>query len=74
MNYYYSGYISSGLIDGNNIPQRVQNIILNDSAEIHGYGYVMCAAEYNIPGCYSVLRSQIKRVCTSGDEHVGIIC
>lgn len=74
MNHYYSGYISSGCIDGSNIPQRIQNIILNESTKRHGYGYVLGAAEYNIPGCYSVLKSQIKRACSSGSEHVGIVC
>ena len=74
MNHYYSGYISSRCIDGNNIPQRVQGIILLECAKRRGYGYVLGAAEYNIPGCYSVLRSQVRRACTSGDEHAGIIC
>ncbi len=43
----YRGYISGGTINGNLIPQRIQNLTLKSYAEKNQLSLLMAAAEYN---------------------------
>lgn len=51
----YRGYIFSREIDGNIIPQRVQNLVVRTLAQQKGDTLLLSAAEYNLENCYMVL-------------------
>ena len=50
------GYISGGRINGNLIPQRIQNMAIRGYAESIGATLLLSASEYNIPGSAVILR------------------
>ena len=45
----WRGYVSSREINGQLIPQRVQNLVLRTYAEKAGIRYLLSATEYHIP-------------------------
>lgn len=53
----WRGYIFSRPINGQMIPQRVQNLILRSYAEKNGLLYLLSATEYHIPGSFMMLES-----------------
>jgi len=71
---YLTGYISSRPINGNYIPQKVQNILAREYCKNNNYVYYMGAAEFMSRDSFSVLKSEISRLCKSEKEHKGIVC
>lgn len=51
----YRGYIFSREIDGNIIPQRVQNLVVRTYAQQKGDTLLLSATEYNLENCYMIL-------------------
>ncbi|NJL55260.1 hypothetical protein HC928_08795 [bacterium] len=55
----WRGYVSSRAIDGNIIPQRVQNLVIRTYAKNRGMLYLLSATEYYMYGCYMMLRATV---------------
>jgi sporadic carbohydrate cluster protein (TIGR04323 family) len=53
----WRGYIFSRAINGQMIPQRVQNLVLRTYAEKSGLQYLLSATEYHMPGSFMMLES-----------------
>jgi sporadic carbohydrate cluster protein (TIGR04323 family) len=53
----WRGYIFSRPIAGQNIPQRVQNLVLRTYAERQGIRFLLSAVEYRMQGSFMMLES-----------------
>ena len=53
----WRGYIFSREINGQMIPQRVQNLVLRSYAQKKGLQYLLSATEYHMPGSFMMLES-----------------
>lgn len=53
----WRGYIFSREINGQMIPQRVQNLVLREYARKSGLLYLLSATEYHMPGSFMMLES-----------------
>lgn len=53
----WRGYVFSRAINGQMIPQRVQNLVLRTYAEKSGLLYLLSATEYHMPGSFMMLES-----------------
>lgn len=53
----WRGYIFSREINGQMIPQRVQNLVLRSYAQKSGLLYLLSATEYHMRGSYMMLES-----------------
>lgn len=53
----WRGYVFSRPINGQMIPQRVQNLVLRTYAEKSGLRYLLSATEYHMPGSFMMLES-----------------
>lgn len=53
----WRGYIFSREINGQMIPQRVQNLVLREYARKSGLRYLLSATEYHMPGSFMMLES-----------------
>ena len=53
----YRGYIASRPVQGMHVPQRLQNLLVRDYANRHGYRFLLSATEYVMPSCYMVLEN-----------------
>ena len=53
----YRGYNTSREINGNIIPQRVQNIVIKDFASRNSLHYKLSATEYCMKNCYMILKN-----------------
>jgi len=51
------GYISSRRINGESIPQRVQNLVIRDRCQYLGHDYVLSAAEYSQDESFFILEA-----------------
>ena len=51
----FQGYVASRSIQGNTIPQHVQNIVIRDYCQKRGMPYLLSGTEYAIPGCFLIL-------------------
>ena len=58
----YRGYIFSRKINGNFIPQRVQNLVIRDFALKKKIFFKLSSTEYNMENCYIMLNSLIKDI------------
>ena len=58
----YRGYIFSRNINGNFIPQRVQNLVIRDFADRKKIVFKLSSTEYNMKNCYIMLNSLIKDI------------
>ena len=58
----WRGYVSSRTINGNVVPQRVQNLVLRDYARRHKLLYLLSATEYGMPGCFMILQSVLQNL------------
>jgi sporadic carbohydrate cluster protein (TIGR04323 family) len=58
----YRGYIFSRNINGNFIPQRVQNLVIRDFADRKKIFFKLSSTEYNMKNCYTMLNSLIKDI------------
>ena len=57
----YRGYIFSRKIDGNFIPQRVQNLVIKDFATRKGLFLNLCN-RVQMENCYLMLKSVLKNI------------
>lgn len=53
----WRGYVFSREINGQLIPQRVQNLVMRTYAEKAGIQYLLSAVEYHIPSSFMMLES-----------------
>ena len=58
----FRGYIFSRRIEGNLIPQRVQNLVIKDYCERYKLFFKLSATEYKMENCYLMLKSVLKNV------------
>ncbi len=58
----FRGYIFSRRIEGNLIPQRVQNLVIKDYCERHNLFFKLSATEYKMENCYLMLKSVLKNL------------
>jgi|TARA_B100000767_G_scaffold259044_1_gene268404 sporadic carbohydrate cluster protein (TIGR04323 family) len=58
----YRGYIFSRNINGNFIPQRVQNLVIRDFAFRKKIFFKLSSTEYNMKNCYTMLNTLIKDI------------
>jgi len=65
----WRGYVSSLPINGNTVPQRVQNLVIRDYARRHNLVYLLSATEYGLADCTMILAS----VLQSLDDLEGLI-
>ena len=56
----FRGYIFSRKIDGNFIPQRVQNLVIKDYCQRKRLFFKLSATEYKMDQCYLMLNSVLK--------------
>ncbi|MDJ0841261.1 MAG: hypothetical protein QNK37_32415 [Acidobacteriota bacterium] len=56
----HRGYISSREIDGQLIPQRVQNLVIRDYAARNNLLFLLSAVEYTMDNCYMMLKSLLE--------------
>ncbi len=56
----FRGYVASGRINGNFIPQQVQNIVIRDYAKKNNLLYKLSASEYIVKNSTMILESLIK--------------
>ena len=54
---WYMGYIFSREIDGNIIPQKVQNLVIRDYCKQNGYQYLLSSVEYAMEDSNLMLNS-----------------
>ena len=55
------GYISSREIDGNIIPQKVQNLVIRDYAERYNMNLLLSSTEYKMKNSFLIFNSLISR-------------
>ena len=65
----FSGYIASRAIDGNRIPQHIQNLVVREYAKKHQLAFNLSATEYNCQSCYLLLEQLLNQI----DQIDGII-
>ena len=53
------GYISSREIDGNIIPQKVQNLVIRDYAERYNMNLLLSSTEYKMKNSFLIFNSLI---------------
>jgi len=58
---WYMGYIFSREIDGNIIPQKVQNLVIRDYAIRTSKNLLLSSTEYKMNNSYLMLNSLIKK-------------
>ena len=58
----WRGYVSSRALNGNMVPQRVQNLVIRNYAARHQLLYLLSATEYSMGGCTMVLRSVLQNL------------
>ena len=58
----FRGYIFSRKIDGNFIPQRVQNLVIKDYCQRKKLFFKLSATEYKMENCYLMLKSVLKNL------------
>ena len=56
----WRGYVSSLPINGNVVPQRVQNLVIRDYAQRRGLVYLLSATEYGLTDCTMILASVLQ--------------
>ncbi|MEM9557109.1 MAG: LIC12192 family sporadic carbohydrate cluster protein [Acidobacteriota bacterium] len=61
------GYIGSRPLDGQRVPQHVQNLVVRDYAARHGLEYRLSAAEYVMPGSYLMLEQVLAEIEASAE-------
>lgn len=55
----HRGYIGSRPYFGDRAPQQVQNLVIRDHCQRHGFQYLLSVTEYAMPGCYMMLEEAI---------------
>ncbi len=58
----FRGYIFSRKIEGNFIPQRVQNLVIKDFAARKNLFFKLSATEYKMENCFLMLNSTLKNL------------
>jgi sporadic carbohydrate cluster protein (TIGR04323 family) len=58
----WRGYIFSRPINGQVIPQRVQNLVIRDYAQKQGLLYLLSASEYHMDHCYMMLEATFEEL------------
>ena len=58
----FRGYIFSRKIDGNFIPQRVQNLVIKDFCNRNNFFFKLSATEYKMINSYMMLKSLLKNL------------
>ncbi len=59
--YWCMGYISSREIDGNIIPQKVQNLVIRDYAERYNMNLLLSSTEYKMKNSFLIFNSLISK-------------
>ena len=65
----WRGYVFSRPINGQIIPQRVQNLVIREYANKLGLSYLLSATEYHMDECFMMLNSSLKEM----DDIEGLI-
>lgn len=55
----YRGYVSSRAIDGDRVPQRLQNLAIRDYAQRRKLFFKLSATEWAMEGCYLMLEQVV---------------
>ena len=58
---WYMGYIFSREIDGNIIPQKVQNLVIRDFAQRSNMNLILSSTEYKMQNSFLILNSLIAK-------------
>ena len=58
----YRGYIFSRKVDGNFIPQRVQNLVIKDYADRNNLFFKLSATEYKMDNSFLMLENVLKEI------------
>lgn len=69
MTMLWQGYISGRPVNGNLIPQRVQNLVLRDYAQRQHLSLEFSAAEYRMKNCYMILHGLMESL----EDYSGLI-
>lgn len=67
---WYMGYIFSREIDGNIIPQKVQNLVIRDYAQRFNMNLILSSTEYKMKNSFLILDSLITK---KTNKYKGII-
>ena len=65
----WRGYVFSRPINGQIIPQRVQNLVIREYANKLGLSYLLSATEYHMDECFMMLNSSFEEL----DDIEGLI-
>ncbi len=58
---WYMGYIYSREIDGNLIPQKVQNLVIRDFAQRNNLNYILSSTEYKMKNSFLMFNSLLSK-------------
>ena len=58
----FKGYIASRPFHGERAPQHVQNLMIRDYCQRNGFGFLLSATEYAMPGCFMILDQLIDEI------------
>lgn len=64
------GYISSREIDGNIIPQKVQNLVIRDYIERNNFNFLLSSTEYKMKNSFHIFNSLISK---KTNNYIGIV-
>ncbi len=60
--FFWQGYIFGRVINGNFVPQRVQNLVIRDYAEKNSLNLKFSFAEYYMDDCYMILQDLLQNI------------
>lgn len=58
----WRGYVFSRPINGQIIPQRVQNLVIREYAKKRGLSYLLSTTEYHMDECFMMLKASLKEL------------
>ena len=67
---WYMGYIFSREIDGNIIPQKVQNLVIRDFAQRSNMNLILSSTEYKMQNSFLILNSLIAKTNKYGYNYL----
>lgn len=65
----HRGYVFSRIFFGHRVPQHVQNLVIRDYCQQHGFIYLLSGTEYAMTGCHMVFEEIIQGI----DNLAGIV-
>lgn len=65
----HRGYVFSRTFFGHRVPQHVQNLVIRNYCQQHGFTYLLSGTEYAMTGCHMVFEEIVQNI----DNLAGIV-